>query len=131
MDNQTKKLIDYWVSSAEHDWGTVETLWRGKRYDACLFFCHLITEKMLKAAAVKKTNEDPPKTHDLVKLSNLATLKLETKQQIMLTDMNTFNIAGRYAEEKIAFYKKATKRYSEPYYRFAKEFYVWIKKSQL
>lgn len=131
MDKNIKKLIDYWVSSAEHDWETAETLWRGKRYDACLFFCHLIAEKILKAAVVKQTEDNPPKIHDLVKLARLGQILLSTRQEQMLSEMNEFNVAGRYSVEKYAFHKRATKIYSEPFYRFTKEFYLWVKKNQL
>lgn len=48
-----KEVIEYWKSTAEHDYDTMISLYRSKRYDACLFFGHLILEKILKAHYVK------------------------------------------------------------------------------
>jgi len=55
MDVRIKKQQIYWKQTAEYDWETVQVLWRARRYDACLFFCHLVIEKILKSVAVQKT----------------------------------------------------------------------------
>ena len=73
--HNNKKMMDYWLATAVHDWDTAQALWRAKRYDACLFFCHLVTEKILKAAVVKQTGKPAPRVHDLIKLANLAQLE--------------------------------------------------------
>ncbi len=51
--NQLDEQINYWKKSAERNWKTVLSLFKNKHYDACLFFCHLVIEKLLKGLAVK------------------------------------------------------------------------------
>lgn len=41
-----KEQIDFWEKSAKKDIKTAEDLFNLKRYDACLFFCHLSLEKI-------------------------------------------------------------------------------------
>jgi len=92
MSLRVKKQIAYWKATAEHDWQTVQTLWRTKRHDGCLFFCHLVIEKILKAVVVKITQQDAPRIHDLVRLANSAELALTESQQDMLAKINHFNL---------------------------------------
>ena len=81
----TEKLIDYWRKSAEKDHETAEYLLEGKKYSACLFFCHLMIEKILKALVVKETKTHSPYTHKLVDLAKLAKIKLNKRQINNLT----------------------------------------------
>ena len=127
------KLLNYYHKTAEHDLETVESLWRTKRYDACLFFCHLVLEKMLKGIVTKETKTHPPYTHhllDLIRKTSFHT-QLTKEQWKILSDINEFNVAGRYPDIKLRFYKKCTKEYSEFYYKFTKKFYPWIKQHLL
>ncbi len=41
--------INYWVTAAENDWGTVQNIFKATEYIYALFFAHLVLEKLLKA----------------------------------------------------------------------------------
>ena len=45
--------IDYWVKSSEDDWEAVNALLTSKKYAQCLFFAHLVLEKLCKSHWVK------------------------------------------------------------------------------
>jgi len=93
--------IEYWLRTAKDDLVTAQIIFdAGKNYHHCLFFCHLIMEKGLKALVVKQTKDVPPKIHNLLMLSKLAKLELTKEQQIFIAEVNTFNIEGRYPDEK-------------------------------
>ena len=97
-----QKQIQYWKDSSRRDWKTAEALFfKAKRYDACLFFCHLSLEKILKWLVVIKIKKSAPYTHDLAKLANLAGLKLTKDQLDNLKIINSFNISGRYDDAKL------------------------------
>lgn len=96
----TKKVINYWIVTAEHNYKTAKFLLKGKRYPECLFFCHLMTEKILKALIVQRTKTHAPHTHKLVDLAKLAKIDLSPKQIDHLTTITEFNIAARYNEIK-------------------------------
>lgn len=59
--------IDFWISQAEDDWSAVDTLFKGKNYLQCLFFAHLVIEKICKALWIKYNEGNvPPRTHNLI-----------------------------------------------------------------
>jgi hypothetical protein len=59
--------INYWTNTAVEDWTTVEVLFSTKRYLHCLFWAHLVLEKLAKAHWVKTHEDDiPPKVHNII-----------------------------------------------------------------
>ena len=119
--------IQYWLDTAAHDLEAAESLFQSQKYDWCLFIGHLVLEKNLKALYVK-TNEAniPPKIHNLLRLAELSSLTLTLEQQEFLDDVNEFNRAVRYSDEKEAFYTRCTLEYSSPYFSKIKEVYKWL-----
>ncbi len=107
-----KNAIQYWKETAEHDYQTMDYLFKGKKYSDSLFFGHIVLEKVLKGLVVKETGEQAPYTHDLVRLAKLAELGLPKEELVFLNDVNEFNIRARYPEQKLAFYKKSTFKYT-------------------
>ncbi len=128
MNDNINKQVNYWKKSSERSWETASGLFKIKRYDACLFFCHLTLEKSLKGLFIKKTKNLAPYIHDLAKLSNLAQLNLPPDQIQNLRIITTFNISTRYDDIKFEFYKKCTKKYTEKYFLITKKLFLWLKK---
>jgi len=128
MDVQ--KVVDYWIRSAEDDIKTVEALWKSERYHHCLFFCHLVVEKALKAHVVKATGRQALPIHNLIRLARDAGLNIPPDKEAALEEINTFNIRARYNDYKREFYKKATREYTEEWYKRSLEIFRWLK-SQL
>jgi HEPN domain-containing protein len=71
-----KKMVKYWQVTAAHDYETMLALFQSKRYSDSLFYGHIVLEKILKAHAVNATKKEAPKIHDLVRLQELADIKL-------------------------------------------------------
>ena len=92
------KQIEYWQTGAEEEMLNAQVMIENKRYLAGLFFCHLSIEKILKALVVKITEDHPPRTHDLERLSVIAQITLDDEQMTFLTEMQVFQIEGRYPE---------------------------------
>lgn len=128
MSQNLQPQINYWKSSAHKNFAAAKTLLQNKHYDAALFFCHLALEKILKALVVKRTKKPAPYLHHLEKLAHLAGVKLTKEQTEYFRLINTFNIAGRYDDAKLAFFKKCTKEYTENFFQITKNLYVWLKK---
>jgi HEPN domain-containing protein len=53
-------------------------------------------EKMLKACLCKNLGKTPPKVHNLLNLADMAGIKLDNSQKVVLTEINEFNLEGRY-----------------------------------
>ena len=130
--NQISEQINYWKKSAERNWKTALSLFKTKHYDACLFFCHLTIEKLLKGLIVEQTKKPASYTHYLEELATkLIKLNLTKEQINNLKIITNFNIAGRYDDAKFAFYKKCTKKYTEKYLKICEELYLCLKKQYL
>ncbi|MBM4401809.1 MAG: HEPN domain-containing protein [Candidatus Cloacimonetes bacterium] len=125
---KVQEVVNYWLKSAEDDLKTVEALWEKKRYHHCLFFCHLVVEKTLKALVVKKTGKHALPTHDLLVLARGSGLGLSSEKRDELSEINTFNIRARYDDYKLKSYKKATREYTEKWYKRSVEVFKWLKK---
>jgi HEPN domain-containing protein len=59
----------YWFDLCDDDLITAKALLKSKRLLHMGFFCNMIVEKALKAVIVERTDEIPPKIHDLIKLA--------------------------------------------------------------
>jgi HEPN domain-containing protein len=121
--------IDHWLNSSDLDFETMEYLYQGKRYSWALFIGHLVIEKLLKALFVKSNpdNTPVPKIHNLLTISQRAFLTLSKEQEDKLDTITTFNMRARYQNEKLDFYKRCTKEYSDKQIKNIKELRQWLK----
>lgn len=106
------EAIEYWLKSSRDDFDTAQKLSSLKKYNHALFFLHLALEKIIKGIYLANKKDAPPLIHDLVSLSEKAEISLSNEEKEKLVEISTFNIAARYDDYKLKFYKKATKDYS-------------------
>lgn len=129
MSENFQKSIKYWLESSDKDFQAAESLFEKKLYPQCLFFCHLALEKFLKALVIKRIRQYSPFIHDLRRLAEIAKINLTEKQKQILDQIFTFNIAGRYPEEKSEFYRKYNKKeYAQKYLKLTQDLILWLKK---
>ena len=123
-------LMNYWIKSADADFVTMEILYKNKQNTWCLFLGQLIIEKLLKALYAKKNKGAPyaPKTHDLLYLSEKINLELTEEQEVVLTEITTFNLSTIYDDYKRDFYNKCTDEYTEKQMIKIKEIKLWLEK---
>lgn len=127
-----RKTINYWLEGSKRDFEAAQSLFDSKHYPQCLFFCHLSIEKLLKAIIAKLIKNHPPYIHDLRGLAEFGKIKLSSEQKEILDKIFTFNIAGRYADVKLEFYKKYNKKeYAQKYLMITKDLLLWFKKEFL
>lgn len=116
MENEKVKIqVEYWLKTSEHDYDTMLYLFRDKRYSDCLFFGHIILEKILKAFVVLKTRESAPMTHDLLSLAQKSGLDISKDEEKLLNEVNKFNIRVRYPDYLLQFYRICDQEYTEEY----------------
>jgi HEPN domain-containing protein len=92
------KQVAYWKSSAEEDLATAELLIAENRMLHGLFFCHLVLEKAIKAHVVKESGEVPPRSHNLIYLSEKAALEFDEDDQQFLGILMKYQLQGRYPD---------------------------------
>lgn len=110
-----KKRIKYWTKTASHDYETMIGLFKIKRYSDCLFYGHIVLEKILKGLVVKEIKGEAPYIHNLTKLAELAKCDLPKDELDLLDKINDFNIRARYPEYKLQFYKQCDREYAKNY----------------
>ncbi len=108
------EYIEYWQLTAEKDWVAVGHLFEKGDYLHALFFAHLVLEKLLKAHYVKDNASDfPPKTHNLLFLASNTALNPSPDHLRLLSQMNQFQLDGRYPDYKLTMFQIASKTYTE------------------
>lgn len=120
--------VTYWITSSADDLDSAEKLLEGKKYHHALFFLHLSLEKILKAIYVKKKDEPSPPIHDLVRLAEKSALAISEEIKLQLAEISTYNIAARYDDYKLRFYKKASKEYAEKWMKIGHELLEMLNK---
>jgi len=107
-----EQYIDYWIGTAEEDWLSVEALLDRKRYLHCLFWAHLLLEKLAKALWVKNHEENiPPRVHNIVWLLEESNVDLGNDTMAFLVKFNRFQLAGRYPDYVNDMYRICTETY--------------------
>ena len=94
-----EQYIDYWIDTSHNDWETVEAMFVAGRYLHCLFWAHLVLEKLAKALWVK-THQDniPPKVHNIVWLLEESQVGIPPDDKIFLEVFNRFHLSTRYPD---------------------------------
>ncbi|MCK5465875.1 HEPN domain-containing protein [Candidatus Parcubacteria bacterium] len=129
MNIHLEKNIEHWLKGSKNDFKVAQDLFNLKHYSHCLFFCHLSVEKLLKGIVVKETNDFAPYIHDLRELAERANVELNSEQEKILDEIFSFNIAGRYAEAKLEFYKSNNDiEYAQEYLEITNNVLKWLKK---
>ena len=88
---------------------------------------HLVIEKLLKAYYVNEVDDQPPFTHNLLRLGEKSGLELSEDQKDFLVTVTAFNIRARYDDYKLAFYNTCTEEYTATWIDKIKGFRKWIK----
>jgi len=117
------RQIARWRAGAQEDWGVAVELVKSRRIRHGLFFAHLAIEKALKAHVCKRTQDLAPRTHNLVRLSELARLQPDESQLSTLADFNAFSQAGRYPD---VVGPLPTPEEADAYIRRAGEVFEWL-----
>lgn len=123
-----EELILYWVDLSNKDYNTMINLFDSKDYHWSLFIGHLVLEKLLKAIYVKNVDNNPPRTHDLLRLADKALISSNDKQKDLPDLITTFNISARYPDYEQNFYRKCTEEYTSENIEKIKELRIWLLK---
>ena len=96
------------------------------RYLYVLFCCQQAAEKMLKALISERTNDFPPRVHQLVRLAEVAKIELSDEHLELLLELSAYYIQTRYPEELPSLGAKVTGPYSREVLRKTEEIIQWL-----
>lgn len=122
-------LMNFWIESSDEDYNVMNVLRNNKKNSYCLFFGHLVIEKLLKALYAKKNKGAPhaPRSHDLLYLAEKMELELTERQEDLLDIITKFNMNVRYDDYKKEFYQKCTDEYTSDQIKNIEEVRIWLK----
>ena len=118
--------MKYWLNTATQDWKVAGHLFEKGDYSYALFFGHLTLEKTLKAIYVKKQDETPPFSHNLVYLCEKAGLELQQNNLELLEEISDYNLEARYPDDKFSFFKRCTKEFTSNKLKQIEEIRKWL-----
>lgn len=118
--------MKYWLNTATQDWKVAGHLFEKGDYSYALFFGHLTLEKTLKAIYVKKQDETPPFSHNLVYLCEKAGLELQQNNLELLEEISDYNLEARYPDDKFSFLKRCTKGFTSNKLKQIEEIREWL-----
>lgn len=120
--------IKNWIKSSNYDLKTAEHMFKTGRYVYVLFMCHLSIEKLLKGLYEAVSGKVPPRTHNLIYLSQAVGLELPEDLLETLESLNDLSVVTRYPENIDAMIKAFKKTKVEIYLKRTKELIRWLKK---
>lgn len=126
----SEEVRNYWITSSDQDFRTMNNLFKSKDYSWALFVGHLVIEKLLKACYVSSKQEHAPMIHNLLKLSESAGVELSQDKKEALDIITSFNLSARYDSYKQDFHKRCTKSFTEQWISEIKSLRKWIKEGQ-
>ncbi len=120
-----EKEITYWRNGALKDLHFANRLILREDEEIlyCFFFLHLTLEKAFKAHVVKQTKKLPPKTHNLLVLAELGSVKLSEEQNDFCGRINLYNIEARYPNLSVS---SPTLQRAKEYFEQTKELMEWL-----
>lgn len=117
-----KEAVKTLIEKARSDRETAISLMKLSHYDWALFIWHIVLEKVIKAA-ILAGNKEIMYIHNLKKLASITKIELTKEQKNQLEEISTFNIAARYDDIKLSFYKRATKTYASKWSKICEDLY--------
>jgi HEPN domain-containing protein len=114
---------EYWRNSSREDFKAAGSLLEKGHFRHALFFAELAVEKALKALVVKKIEDLPPRTHDLLRLAELAAVDLTDEQRDFLARFQKYCLEGRYPDQ---FPPEMSRDEAEAAFEEAKEALEWL-----
>lgn len=124
------KNIANWIRSSNYDLKTSEHMFKTGRYIYVLFMCHLSVEKLLKGMYEATFKKVPPKTHNLIYLTNTVGIELPEDHLETLESLNDLSIVTRYPEDIEAMIKSFKKNKVMTYLKKTKALIRWLKKDE-
>ena len=127
---EKEEIVAYWVEMSEKDAVAMRDIYQAGQYSWSLFIGHLSVEKMIKAIYITNHPDGMAviKSHDLVRLAKEANIEMSETKLDILDRFTTFNIAARYPDYKLKFYKDCTREYTKDRIIEIDEVLEWLRK---
>ena len=120
------EMAQGWIDRAQYDLDTARAMLASGRYLYVLFCSQQAVEKALKALIVQKTDELPPRVHNLPRLAEVAGVELSQERLRFVGQLSAYYIQSRYPEEIEATGSTLTQELAEEVLDGAEQTISWI-----
>jgi HEPN domain-containing protein len=127
MDAASKMPLE-WFKQAEYDMKTAEAMFDSRRYIYVVFMCHMAIEKALKGLYAQAFDKLPPKTHNLLLLTEKIGYDLPEDLYDFIFRLNGVSVPTRYPEDIEKLKKDYNKRNTADMLEMGKETLKWLKR---
>lgn len=108
--------INYWSRQVDADFDCASVLYKANHFAQSLFWAHLALEKLTKALWIKNNDGNtPPLVHNLLRLFTQTNEIFTDDQLLFVSEMNVFQIKGRYPDYAESLELTITKEVCEEY----------------
>ncbi len=118
---------DEWFKQADYDMDTAEFMFSGGRYFYSVFMCHLSIEKALKGIYIRKFEDAPPKTHNILYLLEFIDLDLPEDMYDFVFTLNRVSVLTRYPDNLQKMLEDYNKGKTDEILGKSKELLRWLK----
>ena len=124
-----REKVQYWLDIADYDFDTAEAMYQTGRWLYVAFMCHQVVEKTLKAYWNASREDDPPYTHNHMRLADGSGLyeMMNEEQRDFLDTITNYNIEARYPEDKEELTRALTPQFCRQMIDDTKKIQQWIK----
>ena len=124
-----REKVQYWLDIADYDFDTAEAMYQTGRWLYVAFMCHQVVEKTLKAYWNAFREDDPPYTHNHMRLADGSGLyeMMNEEQRDFLDTITNYNIEARYPEDKEELARALTPQFCRQMIDDTKKIQQWIK----
>ena len=112
MQNNSNSAKE-WLEYAQEDFDVAKELFQLTRYRKVIFSCEQALEKLLKTIYIEKFDKLPPRTHNIIHLSELVDIKLEKAEKKFVNQMILHYIGSRYPDMEEVITQVFTKEKAE------------------
>ncbi len=92
-------IPERWAERARYDLEAAKSMLETGRLLYVLFCCQQAAEKMLKALISKNSKQLPPRIHNLMRLAEMASLKVTGEKADFFRELSSYYIQSRYPDE--------------------------------
>ena len=124
-----EEKVQYWLDIADYDLDTAEAMYQTGRWLYVAFMCHQVIEKTLKAYWCATLDDDPPYTHNHMRLAEGCGLYelMDEEQRDFLDTITNYNIEARYPEDKEELSRTLTPLFCRKMINDTRHIQQWIK----
>jgi len=102
-------IPERWADQARYDLDTARAMFDSGRWLYVLFCCQQAVEKMIKSLIAARTQEVPPRLHNLMRLAEHASLDIDPAMARTLRMLTAYYVESRYPDELDSISRSASK----------------------